>query len=59
MRKSGDDIEKLVETDQTREASGKIQRWYLEAKGHPKPSTREGLGHTSTLREDLYRQRLP
>ena len=42
-----------------RELWSKIQRWYQETKVHPTPPTREGLEHTSILREDLYRRRLP
>ena len=44
---------------QTREVWGQIQLWYRQAKDHPPPSTREGLEHTSTLREDIYRRRPP
>ena len=42
-----------------RKAWSKMQRWYLESKVHQYPLTREGLEHTSTLREDLYRQQPP
>ena len=38
-----------------REAWRKIQIWYQEAKVCQATPTREGLEHTSTLREDLYR----
>ena len=55
-RKAGEDIEELVEADNTREAWSKIQRWYCKAKVHSSPPTREVLEHTSILREDLYRQ---
>ena len=51
-------IETLVEADQTREVWNKIQSCHLQAKVHPTSPTKEGLEHTSTLREDLYR-RLP
>ena len=52
----GEDIETLVDYGHIREVWSKIQRWYQEAKGHPTPPTREGLEHTSILREDLYRR---
>ena len=55
-RKAGEDIEELVEADNTREAWSKIQRWYCKAKVHSSPPTREVLEHTSTLREDIYRR---
>ena len=32
-------------------------RWYRQAKGHPIPPNKEGLEHTSTLRDNLYRRR--
>ena len=53
MTKTGRDIEILIAAGQTRDAWSKIQQGYQQAKGHPKPLTREGLDHTSTLREDL------
>ena len=37
------------------EAWSKIQRRYLEANVHRDPPTREGLEHTTALREDIYR----
>ena len=40
-----------------REAWIKIQRWYREAKDKQVTPTREGLEHTSTLGEDIYRRR--
>ena len=54
----GEDIELIVAADQTRKAFINFQMWYQQEKGHPKPTIREGLEHTSTLREDLYRRRL-
>ena len=59
VTKTGRDIEILIAAGQMREAWSKIQQGYQQAKGHPKPLTREGLDHTSTLREDLYRQTPP
>ena len=59
VSKTGSEIEALVEADQMREAWSKIQRWFQQAKGHPPPLTREGLEHTSHLREDIYRRCLP
>ena len=49
-------IEALVATEKTGEAWSKIHRWYRQAKGNPTPPTREVMEHTSTLREDLYKQ---
>ena len=46
-----------MSNDKVREAWSKNQRWYREAKGHQVPPTSEQLDQTSTLREDLYRQR--
>ena len=59
MSTEGENIEVLVPTEQTREAWRNIQRWYQKAKRHPTPPNREVLEHTSTLREDLYRQHPP
>ena len=42
-----------------RKAWSKMQKLYLESKGHQYPLNREGLEHTSTLREDIYRQHKP
>ena len=55
-RKTGEDIDSLVQNDQLQEARSKIKRWYREAKGHQSPPTSEGLEQTLTLREDIYRQ---
>ena len=55
----GEDIDALVLKDQVREAWSKTQRWYQEAKGHRVYPTSEQLDQTSTLRENLYRQRPP
>ena len=49
-------IESLLEAGQTRELWITIQKWYEQAKDHLLPPTREGLEHTSTLSEDLYRR---
>ena len=56
-RRAGEEIEALVSKDQVREAWSKTQLWYQEDKGHRVPPTSEQLYQTSTLREDLYRQR--
>ena len=52
-------IEYFVVEVQTREAWNKIHKWYQQSKRHPTPPSREGLERTSTLREDLYRERPP
>ena len=54
---TGVDIESLIATGHTIESCSTIQRWYQKAKVHPPPPTREGMEHTSTRREDIYRQR--
>ena len=52
-------IDALITVGHTREAWSKIQVWYRQAKLHLTPPTREGLEHTSDLREELYRWRPP
>ena len=52
------EVEALVAEGQTREAWSKIQRWYQQVKVHLSPPTREGLDHTSTLKEELYMRHL-
>ena len=57
VRRAREEIKALVSNDQVREAWSKNQRWYREAKGHQVPPTSEQLDQTSTLLEDLYRNR--
>ena len=56
VSKAGVEIEALVESEHTRESWSNIQKWCRQANGNPTYPTREGLDHTSTLREDLYRK---
>ena len=46
----GMDIESPIAAGHMRKAWKKIQWWYQQVKGHPKPPNREGLEHTSNMR---------
>ena len=59
VSRAGEEINILVLKYQVREVCSKTQRWYQEAKVHKVPPTSEHMDKTSTLREDLYRQRPP
>ena len=54
-----EEVEALMKEGQTREAWGSISRWYLNAKRHNPPPSREGLNHIYAEREELYRCRSP
>ena len=59
MSTKGTYIEALIAAGRMKKTWIKIQRWYEQAKGHPKTPTIEGMDHTSNLREGTIPAELP